>query len=413
MGWNGFITFYQQYFFRFHFITISNIVSVKLNLPFLFFLSTFFLNCTQNKTELTHVNARNLSLTITDSIPLFRDSLIFEHFDINFENSKILLGGKFSGLYELDLSNNKLVKIADIGRNYGQINISLFVTKYLPGDKVLVAEILSQGKMYLFDQNRKLVHTKKYSDLFPPKGDMAPFICSNIDVLEVSKDTIIFGIGINVFSTNVPGWEKEDCYGKLSISNNEISFLSSYFTLNNNSLIQQSIEKGIEYSPFIVPRICSNDKHIFLKFIFDNHIYILDKQFNNLKQIDFGFYYKQYDFYLKKVKASSKGDDIKQNFCNIFIESFNVLGNKAYLVYPQPVSIENAPRTVEEVREQEGLNRHRVLHIIDLEKKNEFIANLPVILDGHNLVVESEDKIYFLGNKHYREDTYIYIAKLL
>lgn len=354
-----------------------------------------------------------LQLSIIDSIPLFKDSLVFEQFDINFSENKILLFGKYNGIYELDRQSGELDLLIETGRNPDQLNVPLLTAKYLPDGKILAAEILTYGRFYLLNASKDLIFTEKHSQLFPSQGEMSPFICSNIDILESRNDTTIVGMGINVHSTEVPGWEEENAYSKIGVQNKEVFFISSHFPLKENVFIKNSISQGVEYSPFIVPRTSSGNTHIYLKFIFDHHIYLLDKNTMEVSEIEFNPYYKTFDFYKKLGENSSESVDIKQNSSNLFIESFTVHNNKVFIIYPKPVPPEEAPQSIAEYREKEAMGRKRVLHIVDLKSNDNFIVPLPPKIDGHNLIVENDSTIYLLGNPFFQEDTYIYKANIL
>ncbi len=362
--------------------------------------------CTEGINTTNHKEKRSFEIKISDSIPLFNDSLVFEYFDINAQKNKILLYGKYAGVHELDLSTNKLTEVATVGRDFGQINLGLFIAKYLPGDKVIVAEIIGRGKIYLFDRFHNLVFSKHHARIFPEGTSMAPFICSNIDLLDSKKDTTVVGLGVQVLPTNALGWEKEKCYSKLIIVRDSLYFHSAHFPLEQNKFFAEAVEKNIEYSPFVVPRIDYDNNKIYLKFLSDNNIYYSDKSFKSISRTIFTPYYKTYNFFTQHGMPRERADNYKQNFSNLFIESFNVLNNKAYLIYPKPVPPERAPKTREEVREWG--DRKRVLHVLDLKSHVEWITQLPPFVDGHNLIVENDSIVFLLGDKNYKEDNFIY-----
>jgi hypothetical protein len=390
---------------------LSLFIMKKSFFPLLLFLILF--NYCQKETGSSKNQFETLQLSITDSIPLFKDSLVFEQFDINFTKNKILLFGKYNGIYELDRQSGGLDLVIETGRNPDQLNVPLLIAKYLPDGKILAAEILTYGRFYLFNASKDLIFTERHTQLFPSKGEMSPFICSNIDVLQSRNDTTIVGLGVNVHSTEVPGWEEENAYSKLGVQNNEVFFISSHFPLKENMFLKNSISRGVEYSPFIVPRTTSDETHIYLKFIFDHHIYLLNKKTMVISEIEFNPYYKTFDFHKKPGENASESVDIKQNSCNIFIESFTVQNNKVFMIYPKPVPPEEAPQSIAEYREKEAMDRKRVLHILDLKSNDNFIVPLPTKIDGHNLIVENDSSIYLLGNPFFQEDTYIYKASIL
>ena len=342
------------------------------------------------------------SITFIDSIPLFYDSLVFESFELNTQKDKMLLYGGFTGVYELNLKNKKITKIVGLGKNQGEINNAFYITKYLPNsNNILVAELLSYGKIYVINKERGIINSINYTKLFPER--IAPFICSSINIISSNKDSTL--IGISIQDDNVPGYT----YSMLLLKDSILSYQSSQFNLSKNDFFRQAQKKAEKYSPFLVPRTCFSKGDIYFKFIFDKDFYICDLSFSDIKKIELKSYYDTYNFSIKNGEPQKQSDDIKQNFCNLFVESFDIFDNKGFIIYPKPIKPELSPKSIEEV--SEFGDRKRVVHIINFTSEQQTIIPLPEKIDGHNIKVISNSEMYLLGNNLFQEDNYIYKVK--
>lgn len=365
-------------------------------------------------------DAREMTFKVTDSIPLYNDSLSFRFFDVSRFSKDSILAFQHPAL-NLSLLDRKGVfrkNISKKGDLLGQF-IGTFLQPNFSADGYLfVVEDGNTPCISVFDPDLKFVkriYLNEYIDY-----DYVPTLQSTSFVEKNNQGTKIF------LSTNTTqyGFSSAELYKRTS-SIIEID-LDKDFNVKGKKrfLPYQSFEKIRSAlsenkkdwdSPVAQLAADPITRSRYVKYEFDDNLYAYDQNWHLLRTYHVSPPYSGAGYGIPFNQGisdpqKSMETDFKWRYANIYYYSMDVRDGKAFLLYWKPLPADGIPKNQ---FEENKVLVTPVLHIIDLKTGKQFYTNLPGKFSPYSHVAALNRKeVMISGNSKTSEDIQLYKLRL-
>ncbi|AMR33101.1 hypothetical protein A0256_17610 [Mucilaginibacter sp. PAMC 26640] len=364
--------------------------------------------------------AKEISFKITDSIPLYNDSLSFRFFDISKIAHDSILAFQHPAL-NLSLLNHKGVfqkTISKKGELLGQF-VGTFIQPNLSTDNFLfVVEDGNTPCISIFNPAFKFVkriYLNQYIDY-----DYVPTLQSTSFVEKTDGVTKLF------LSTNTTqyGFSSPDLYKRTSSVmeldlDKDFNVISKkrYLPYKNYPKIQSALAANKKDWDSPVAQIAADapTKTKYVKYEFDDNLYAYDDNWHLIKTYAVsppyatGGYSIPFNQGIRDQQKSTE-TDFKLRYANIYYYSMDIKDGKAFILYLKPLEADAIPKNQ---FEENKVVVTPVLHVIDLKTDKQFFVNLPVKLSPYSHVAAlNSNEVMISGNSKINEDIQLYKIKL-
>jgi len=267
-----------------------------------------------------------------------------------------------------------------------------------------------------FDQNYNFFTSVRLFEDYP-KYDINA-INSFISIDEITKDSLNIITTVKSNSYNMYDksfYEKTFSIAHISVKDRSEVTVDFHMPYHKIPSLEELLKNNAQTwaSPSALLSVCK-DK-IYVKFNFDNFVYVLDKDFNKLDKINIRTKYRRNTYnapLTTKITNRNKrlAIDYKLKYSNGQYYDIAIRNDFLFLVYRKPVPDHKIPKTPqEEFKNQYTL----VLHVKNLDTKEEYSMDLPEFLSDYTKVYPIEkDVILAVGDEKLSEDLYLYKIKL-
>lgn len=363
---------------------------------------------------------RKATYTLLDSIPLFNDSLAFSQV----YPQKILVDSILVYQYpqlNLSLINKKgelLKAISKKGGLKGQFTGDFLFPFWCEDGNLYVLEEGNNCKITIFDKNLDFIKSisiaYEMGDKYVPVAESVMNVsimsdqlvkviitCGDVTRATFSKDYYKKGTGFVEMSIDRKNFNVKDIKYKLPYTG---------FDAVNKALDEN---KRYWHSPF--GHLVKEDKKIFVKYNFDNKLYVYDENWEKLSNYNINPIYngESANFNLTFDNYSEEKNPDKSilnqhsfEFSNINYSTFDVFDTKVFAIYKKPVKKDLLPKST---KDYINFSPIPVLHIFDLKTNEEHSIDLTTKFSPYReIFVENAQTVYIMGNPNLTEDVYLY-----
>lgn len=362
----------------------------------------------------------NATYLITDSIPLFNDTLAYSQIF----PQKLLFDSILVYQYpQLNLSlinkKGKLLKtISKKGDLKGEFSGDYLFPFWGSDGNLYILEEGNSSKITIFDKSlnflKSIVLTHHLSDKFVPAVE------SIMDVKIVSdkiiKATITCGdVTRPTFAKEY--YEKGNSFAEITINRKDFSVIDVQYKLpyTDFEIVNNSLDENKRYwhSPF--GRLVRKNKSLFIKYNFDNKLYEYDDNWKMIHEYQLNpswlskseNFSRPFDnFKEEKDVETSMANQHSFEFSNINYNSFKIVDNTVFIIYKKPVMKDLLPIST---KDYVNYSPTPVLHILNLSNKKEYNIDLTTKFTAYReIFVENPETVYIMGNPNLSEDVYLY-----
>lgn len=358
--------------------------------------------------------AKNMQLSLTDSIPLYNDSLSFSFINIDKIEADTVLAYQYP-ILNLSLLNRQGMFKKEISRK-GTLKeqfVSAFInTRFAQDGNLYVLEEGNVPRLTVFNKDlqyvRNILLTDKLGTHYIPtlkSSFYLDFPDTKVDsfLLHVSIGSVIF------HPSSKKLYLQDSSFAVMTITKGKVQDVRFKVPLQEIAGIKNGLEQDRKTWDSPTPVFRAADDKFYVKYEFDDLVYVFNKNWNLLKtySINFPYSFATYSTPFKPVSDHNESieSDFKFRYRNKYYYSMDIYGSKVFLLYYKPSS-GKLPRNVVEERKY---NPVTILHVLDMASNEEYRCELPPFISPYsNVMVKNANEVFFLGNNKQQEDINIY-----
>jgi hypothetical protein len=363
----------------------------------------------------TNAPAEEIQYRLQDSMPLYNDSAAFSYINLQKIDSGFVLAFQHPNLNlsVLDTKGNIVKKIGVKGSLPENFRGDYLETGQSANGKFYVLDEGSVVWLKVYDASYKL---QKTIDLHRHLKDYTvPPVTGSFTVISVNDSIdrfIITPISTVMNPTDKEFYEKNPVLIQfdLSVKTLAISNIKNLLSFADISSIADAIESDKKKWEDAVPLVKYYNNLFYLKFPFDNDLYVYDSSWKLQKKYQLRPAYKSYDFSTKfkheePNMIASFAAQMQQQFSNHSYNAMAVVNDKAYFLYPMPIEKDKVPKTP---HEWQKFVPTPILHVVDLKTDKQWYSQLPGNLNTFYIYPVADSVIYITQHPFSNEDLNVY-----
>jgi hypothetical protein len=361
------------------------------------------------------LNHHPLQAFLQDSIPLFNDTLSFSFFNAEKIASDTVLAYQYP-ILNLSLLDSKGSFKKEISRK-GVLKeqfISAFInTRFGPDGKLYVLEEGNVPRLTIFSNDLQYLRSISLADKIG--NHYIPTLKSSfyIDFPDAAKDSMILHVNIGSIlfhPSSMRLYQQDSSIAVIYISKGEVKDVQFKVPLHEVQKVKSGLAEGRKDWDSPIPQFRKQGQQFYLKYEFDDHVYVYDNNWKpvNTFKVNLPYEFPGYSTSFEPIKDHNKSveADFRLRYQNPFCYSMDVYGNKLFMLYYKPPGSSNLPRNVSEERKYNPVS---VLHVLDMNTRQEYTTELPGYVSPYGQVTAlNENEVLLAGNNKRQEDINIF-----